>query len=76
MLVVVQNTDLNAKCLLDRSLYRIDPRYLQCGKQIVLLKIKMNQFRVTACVRVDSRWFGRYAEMCAALFLPAHLLVS
>ena len=33
----------------------------------------MNQFRVTACVRVDSRWFGRYAEMCAALFLPAHL---
>ena len=23
---------------------------------------------VTACVRVDSRWFGRYAEMCAALF--------
>ena len=36
----------------------------------------MNQFRVTACVRVDSRWFGRYAEMCAALFLPAHLLVS
>ena len=24
MLVVVQNTDLNAKCLLDRSLYRID----------------------------------------------------
>ena len=51
----------------------IDPRYLQCGKQIVLLRIKMNQFRVTACVRVDSRWFGRYAEMCAALFLPAHL---
>ena len=31
---------------------------------------------MTACVRVDSRWFGRYAEMCAALFLPAHLLVS
>ena len=52
----------------------IDPRYLQCGKQIVLLKIKMNQFRVTACVRVDSRWFGRYAEMCAALFcLPIFL---
>lgn len=28
----------------------------------------MNQFRVTACVRVDSRWFGRYAEMHTAFF--------